>query len=288
MVLLSAGGLLTLGVSPASAGSSNGEDQQTVDVVGSGSAVSLDHSTVWSGSISFHVSTTNPSTADGGGSSVSLWQPQGGADVDQVMKDLQDEFSQDPATAALGTRELTRDARILGLAEVVVGSPEVATQSLTPGTYYLMDLGVAPVSGPPALTTLTVRKGSGDDSDVHSDFTVQATSADRFVAPASWPHEGTYTFDNVSDTLHFMVIVPVKAGTTDQDITDFFNNPQAGPPPFAMSGPSGGNDVLSPGETLQLSYDLPRGTYVLLCFIADDVTGMPHAVMGMHKVVVLH
>jgi hypothetical protein len=46
--------------------------------------------------------------------------------------------------------------------------------------------------------------------------------------------------------------------------------------------------VTSPGVTLQLTYDLPAGTYVLTCFIADDVTGMPHAFMGMHKVIVLH
>ena len=36
-----------------------------------------------------------------------------------------------------------------------------------------------------------------------------------------------------------------------------------------------------------MSYNLPKGTYVLLCFVADDLTGMPHAIMGMHKVVVL-
>ena len=29
------------------------------------------------------------------------------------------------------------------------------------------------------------------------------------------------------------------------------------------------------------------GRYVLLCFIADESDGMPHAVMGMHKVVTL-
>jgi hypothetical protein len=32
---------------------------------------------------------------------------------------------------------------------------------------------------------------------------------------------------------------------------------------------------------------LAPGTYVLQCFVADDVTGMPHAIMGMHKVVTL-
>jgi len=29
-----------------------------------------------------------------------------------------------------------------------------------------------------------------------------------------------------------------------------------------------------------VSYNLPRGTYVLLCFVADDMTGMPHAIHG--------
>ena len=37
-----------------------------------------------------------------------------------------------------------------------------------------------------------------------------------------------------------------------------------------------------------MTYNLPPGTYVLLCFIADDENGMPHAFMGMHKVIVLH
>ena len=36
-----------------------------------------------------------------------------------------------------------------------------------------------------------------------------------------------------------------------------------------------------------MTYDLPRGTYVLLCFVADEVTGEPHAVMGMYLVVEL-
>jgi len=39
---------------------------------------------------------------------------------------------------------------------------------------------------------------------------------------------------------------------------------------------------------MQLTYNLPAGRYVLLCFVADEQTGIPHAFMGMHKVVVLH
>jgi hypothetical protein len=36
-----------------------------------------------------------------------------------------------------------------------------------------------------------------------------------------------------------------------------------------------------------VAYHLPRGTYVLMCFVADDMTGIPHALMGMHLVIEL-
>ena len=36
-----------------------------------------------------------------------------------------------------------------------------------------------------------------------------------------------------------------------------------------------------------MAYNLPKGTYVLMCFVADDMTGIPHAFMGMHKVIKL-
>ncbi len=55
----------------------------------------------------------------------------------------------------------------------------------------------------------------------------------------------------------------------------------------AVQGPTVGSGVLSPGRSLLLSYALPPGTFVLACFVADDVTGMPHAMMGMHRVVVV-
>lgn len=287
LALLSVGGLITLGASPALADGSEEEVQQTVHVVGNGHSVSIDHSTVWSGSIQFAVSSTNPQTQQGGGSSVSLFRLNPGVSVQQFTQDLGDEFSQTPKVAARGTRELVRDVHVQGLADVVPGHPEVVTENVAPGTYWLMDLGNN--SFPPALTKLTVgapREDVEQDSDLHSALTAQATSADRFVAPRNWPHEGTYTFENVSDTLHMMIIAPVKPGTTDEDITEFFNGTSKNVP--LIPGPSGGNDVTSPGVHLQVTYDLPPGTYVLLCFIADDKTGMPHAAMGMHEVVTLH
>lgn len=287
LVALSVGGLLAVGMTPASAGDSpNGEIQQTVNVVGSGSAVHVDHSTIQSGSIRFNVSSTNP----GNGSEIAMFQPKAGKTLSRVLHDLQDEFSRYPGMAADGTRELTADARFLGLADPGPGQTAVVTEFVSPGTYYLLDLANPP-QGAPAVTTLTVRRAGRNieqDSDLRSQVTVQATSADRFITARDWPHQGTYTFTNVSDTLHFMILQRVKNGTTDAQIQRYLDSGSHNPPPFALPGPGTGNDVVSPGGSLQLTYDLPRGTYVLLCFVADDMTGMPHAVMGMHKVVVLH
>ncbi len=85
-----------------------------------------------------------------------------------------------------------------------------------------------------------------------------------------------------------MNLTPVKDGTTDRQVQAYFDSHSQKPPKFLKAGPSIGNDVTSPGQSLQLTYNLPKGTYVALCFIADDMTGAPHATMGMHKVVVLN
>jgi hypothetical protein len=42
---------------------------------------------------------------------------------------------------------------------------------------------------------------------------------------------------------------------------------------------------VSPGHQSLLSYNLPKGTYLLQCFVADSVTGIPHTFMGMHLIV---
>ena len=133
LTLLSIGGLLVLGMTPALAGAPNGEIQQTVRVVGNGSSVWIDHTHIQSGSIRFAVSTTNPQNQNGGGSTVSLFRLNPGVSVGRFKSDLADEFSQTPATAAKGTRELVRDVHVMGLADVVPGWPEVVTENVTPG-----------------------------------------------------------------------------------------------------------------------------------------------------------
>jgi len=285
-VFMAAGGLLALAGPAASANEHQpaGNHSHCVTVVGNGTSVHTDQARIKGGTVCFKVSSTNPVSQGNGGSNVSLFQPKHGVTLARVFADLREEFSSTPATAAKGTRDIVRDVSLFGLADVVPGYPEVVTENLHSGTYYLMDLVNFTGTGNPVITRLCVT-GHGRSSALHGQVHVATTSADRFIAPRYWPHRGTYLFHNVADTIHFMDIVPVKAGTTDQQIQAFFNSGSQSQPPFFGNGPSGGNDVVSPGGTIMVSYNLPRGTYVLLCFVADDMTGIPHAIMGMHKVI---
>ncbi|GAA2748371.1 hypothetical protein GCM10009868_41120 [Terrabacter aerolatus] len=300
---------LAAAVPVAAAGSASAHDSghdrdhghvTSVWVTGDGSHVKLSRWRVEEGPVLFHESTTNASP---GGSQISLFRLLGKATVNTFKADLADEFSPNPKTAAKGTRELNRDVRATGLADVQKGYPASVRVNLHPGTYYLMDLGsffgpMGPSGAPnPALTKLVVRDSDDDgwswsDSSAREDGsgwhpTIWLTAADRFVGPGRLPAEGSVTFRNVGDSIHVAQFSPVKKGTTDKQIQAYYDSGVMAPPPFALNGPTFGLDVLSAGSSATLSYDMPPGTYVLQCFVADSVTGMPHAIMGMHKVVVL-
>ena len=280
-------GLAVTGASTAAHAATAGhKGSPCVWVSESGTTVSASRTVIQDGQVCFTVSTTNPVTPGGGTSaSVTLFRPVPGVSLARLLADAKNEFSSTPSTAAKGTRELNRDGLFYGLADTVPGHPETVTENLAAGTYWLGDVADSIGAGKPVhLVKLTVLRG-GSFRPVHGNVLVQATSADRFAAPRYWPHSGAYVFANVADTIHFMELMPVKSGTTDAQIQAYFNSGSQAAPPFAKAGPSGGNDVVSPGHVIRVSYNLPRGTYVLLCFIADDMTGLPHAIMGMHLVI---
>lgn len=248
-------------------------------------AVHLSKTTFHEGVVKFHVGTDFAQ-----GSSVSFFQLKHGVTVAKLTEDLADEFSPSLLTDAKGTRELTRDVVFHGLADTSPGISVSVIERLYDGTYYAADFSAGGPQTPPVLTKITVTEGG--DSHARIDYddyaSVSMTSADRFVVHGALPARGTVALYNVSDTIHFMQLLPIKPGTTDAQIQAFIDTGSQAQPPFALNGPRVSTDVLSPGQSLLFSYQLPKGTYVLACFVADSMTGMPHFVMGMHKVVVVH
>ena len=296
LTLAVAGTLATAG--PAAAhGNRSGHERQgtTVLVHSDGATVTLSRSRVDEGRIAFTVDTSNTE----GGSQITLFRLVGDATLATIIADLGDAFSQDLSTRAKSTQNLTRHARFFGLADVVPGTPAVVTETLPGGAYFLVDVAAALGKTAPAFTPFTVRDSDEDGDDSGRGLSedrrgerrhgpvVKMTSADTFVSPSTLPARGTVTVRNVSDTLHFMTMGPVKKGTTDAQVQAYFDSGNQGQLPFMADGPTLGLGILSPGRQAELTYNLSPGTYLMLCFIADDKTGMDHAVMGMHKVVTL-
>jgi hypothetical protein len=264
--------------------SDTGDGQRVVNVTeNAAGAIHLSSTRFHEGVVKFNVSTTNPN-----GAAITLFQLNKGVTMAKAVGDVKEEFSNDPKTAAKGTRDLNRDITFYGLADVGPGGWAAVTERLYDGTYYAADVTA---SGLVAKNIATIKVLEGGDEHARLDTddlaTVMVTSADRFVVNGHLPAKGSVLVKNVADTIHFMQIQPVKPGTTDAQVQAYFDSGVQTPPPFVLNGPGAGVDVLSPGHQLVLSYNLPKGTYVLLCFVADDMTGMPHALMGMHKVVKL-
>ena len=255
----------------------------SVTVTSDGSHVTVSRTSVDAGYITFRVRASNAAVD----SDIVLFRPRSHATVATVLNGFKEEFSTNPTVSAKGTRDLTRDAWFAGLALVGKDSPATVTQYLKTGSYYVIDLGRYPAVAL-HVTALTVRwAGATHHRPPAYGATVRLTSSDRFVTPATLAAKGTVRVRNTSDTLHFMALMRVKKGTTDAQVQKYFDSGAQGPPPFAQQGPSVGMGVQSPGRQARLTYDLPAGTYVMLCFVADDKTGMPHALMGMHRVVTL-
>jgi hypothetical protein len=290
-------------VTPGPSVSGNGD--QCITVKGSGTVLTLSQPDIEPGIVCFNLSTTNPGLPGGmGGSSMELFALHPGVTLQQVVTEFQQNFSGDWAAEALGTRELLRDVSFYGLGDVTPANPETVTEYLPPGTYYLWDdvntflsgHGQNPVFDTFTVTQNTQGQNSGTTSLLSSGrrfgTVVTATSSDTFSAPTTWPHQGTILFQNTGNSHHLMSMIPVIAGTTDALVQAFFDAnsnvlPQNLVSPAFAGGTWGGVDVVSPGQSVAVSYNLPPGTYVLLCWIPDAQMGRPHAYMGMHLVIKL-
>ena len=120
-----------------------------------------------------------------------------------------------------------------------------------------------------------------------SDGRAVAKTGARWGGSKTLPHRGTLTFKNAAtDSPHFLILQHVAKGTTRQQVIDCVNDENC-QFEFGREG-SLETEVLSPGKSMTANYRLPRGTYVEMCFFPDPVTGMPHALMGMVRIVTLN
>jgi hypothetical protein len=150
------------------------------------------------------------------------------------------------------------------------------------GTYYLLDDSDGPGNG--RVVKLNVTAKTGSRAAIASSAHVKAVNAHRFRGARNLPASGTIKFTNAAtNSPHFLFLQHVQDGTSRKDVIKGFQSGPGEQGPFLPG--AAGTDVVHMGQSQTLTYSLPAGTYAEVCFFPDLKTGMPHAFMGMVRIV---
>jgi hypothetical protein len=166
------------------------------------------------------------------------------------------------------------------------GKTTQAVANLTEGKWYVFSGGEPQFAG----TGLTVTAASSASpaavsitADVEVSLQEYAFAGLEKPVPAG---AHVWKVTNTGQQPHIMLIFPVPAGTTTEQVqasvmTMMTGTPEAGAIDLGNAPAAAGCSTLSPGQSLYLPVDLAAGTYGAICFFPDEKTGAPHALMGM-------
>lgn len=181
------------------------------------------------------------------------------------------------SAAAVG--RVAREVRWLGGVNAMPGHHGEFAETLYAGTYYLVDSA----NDNPVFTTLKVYGTPPNSAWIANNSTVSMVTGHRFSnVPSTLPRSGWSLVTNRSDEPHFMALQHVQSNVTAAMVQAALSSPNQ--PSWALpEGASTG--ILSSGTQQLLRWDLPAGKYLMMCWYPDDENGMPHAMMGMWKLV---
>ncbi|MEZ0069774.1 hypothetical protein ABIA32_005821 [Streptacidiphilus sp. MAP12-20] len=236
--------------------------------------------------------TFSVSTKDKTGHDLQGLQLHAHVTVAQIIADIHQAVNH--ATSAAGIRALARDATLVGGAAVEPSTTVDSTIPLTKGTYYFFDFDqfFVPKAPPPTFHKLEVECDFVGGMPAHKAEIDQVVTkkGPRFHGPKDLDLGSTILVRNKADEIHEAMFQAVNPGIDDAKLSQAFAAIAAGkkPPfnPFAESV-SRGLAAMSPGRFQLLKFHPKAGHYAMLCFVPDDKSGIPHAFLGMHKVVTL-
>jgi hypothetical protein len=234
------------------------------------------------------------------GAAVTVVAMQRGYHVSRLLKDIAAQTGNNPApaVAAASTRDINKIAVAYGGGDKTRGLPSFRSSNVFlnhPGTYYVINTsGSKPVVlGTLFLVGPRVHQNYGQYRGIQGVVNLGNARGRDVITASRLPAHGTIEVRNLGGGVHLMQMMKLASSkTTDAQIQAEFDAFMAGRQP--SSDPAGfnsaptastGTDAISTGHSALLRYNLPHGTYLILCFIADDQTGVPHAFMGMHLVV---
>jgi hypothetical protein len=194
------------------------------------------------------------------------------------------QFGQDVG-AGLGSgnvkaiKRVDKNAVFRGGAEARPGWNGAFSANLGPNTYYFFDSNTNKFA-PVKVVGKLGRRAAVPTSSTMNIYTY------GFGPQGTIMHNGWTLLKNRADQPHFVELQQVKQSTTAAQVKKFFKHGAQGQPSWALRATEG-SGVISPGHNSAMRLNLPAGKYLVACFWPDDRTGMPHAFMGMWKLVQL-
>jgi len=256
-----------VGAGSASAAPPAGIPVVTVHVSGSG--ITLPNgNTLHAGRIIFRVTTGK------GTHTLQIVRLHRGYSPQQFGSDIGKAFSGD--TAAIG--RVDDRATWRGGAETHPNKPGRFAVTLSAGHFFFVDQNSNSVAQVNVVGTVPDRPTIPVGGKITA-FTYGFESM-----PSTIPADGRIYFFNHSDQPHFLEMQHVKQSTTAAMVKRALSPTSQSQPTFILRG-STSSGVNSPGFGQMLKVDVPPGKYLIACFWPDRFTGMPHAFMGMWKLI---
>jgi hypothetical protein len=169
---------------------------------------------------------------------------------------------------------------------------------LRPGTYVVWSAGDQEASQPPVELTVTGEAATpAAAEEPTAGATVTMFEYGFKVDGQLMPGPQLLKVANVGAQPHFMILIQPNEPVTKEQVSMLLEAEMAGTPTAdaaAAAGVGSNPDewgfaefagTISTGASEWIATDLDPGTYVLVCFVPDIESGIPHAYLGMADVV---
>ena len=194
------------------------------------------------------------------------------------LQQLADAFQQGPR-AALPFTSFTG-----GPGTVPPGGTQVVTQEMAEGLYVMTTLLLGPdgqqfvPQGMVKPFRVVAAANSAAAQPAPPRAEAELTLADfAYIIPPIRPGQHVLKLVNVGQEPHEILVKRLASGKTQADALAFVLDPR-GTPPYDDAG---GLLVFPGGESTWMTFDLPAGQYVGICYFREPTSGKTHAELGM-------
>lgn len=225
------------------------------------------------------VKVTGPEMQDMGPSGFQIVQLPEGLTAEQALEDTMAATDAPP--------EWYLDSTWGGGAAILEGTEAWVVLDLMPGSWHVVTLHGTTLAVPFEVTG----EFPADVEDAGTTVELDMFEMDFKVLSGEFvAGDNMVTVHNSGAQIHFVELLGVPDGTTDEQVEGLFNSFMTGTPePDGLAE----TDIMpvfyapeqSPGVSMTFPLHLEAGTYLFTCWVPDPETGMPHAMIGMHELI---